>query len=168
MTSDLPRLGLILACAENGVIGKEGVMPWHLPEDLAHFRSVTRGCPVIMGRRTWASIPPRFRPLPERCNIVLTRQSHWQAEGAQTACDLPHAIELCVDAPLAWIIGGAQIYALAEPLARVAEITEIHAPFEGDAYAPALGAGWRETAREAHIAANGLHYSFVRYARDGT
>ena len=167
--TDLPRpcIGLIFARAENGVIGKDGVMPWHLPEDLAHFKHVTQGHPVIMGRRTWQSIPPRFRPLPGRRNIVLTRQPGWHAEGAETACDLPEAIGLCAGAPQVWIIGGAQIYAQAEPLARIAEITEIHAPFAGDVHAPALGTDWRETARESHTAANGLCYSFVRYQRGG-
>ena len=167
MTPARPCIGLIFARAENGVIGKDGAMPWHLPEDLAHFRRVTQGCPVIMGRRTWASIPPRFKPLPGRRNIVLTRQPGWQAQGAETAHDLPAAISRCADAPLVWIIGGAQIYAQAEPLADIAEITEIHAPFDGDAHAPALGPGWREIAREAHTAAAGLGYSFVRYQRNG-
>jgi dihydrofolate reductase len=86
------RLGLILARAENGVIGKDGAMPWHLPEDMAFFRSHTWGHPVIMGRCTWESLQPRFKPLPGRRNIVLTRQSDWCAEGAETACDLPEAI----------------------------------------------------------------------------
>jgi dihydrofolate reductase len=161
-----PRIGLIFARAENGVIGKNGTMPWHLPEDLAHFKHVTQGGPVIMGRRTWLSIPPRFRPLPGRRNIVLTRQPDWHAEDAETAGDLLEAISLCVDAPLVWIIGGAQIYAQAEPLASIAEITEIHASFAGDAHAPTLSSGWRETARETHVAANGLRYSFVRYQRN--
>jgi dihydrofolate reductase len=167
MLPEHPRIGLIFARAENGVIGKDGVMPWHLPEDLTHFKRVTQGCPVIMGRPTWQSIPPRFRPLPGRRNIVLTRQPDWRAEGAETAHDLLEAIGLCVGVPLVWIIGGAQIYAQAEPLARIAEITEIHASFAGDAHAPALGPGWRKTAREAHTAADGLRYSFVRYQRDG-
>ncbi|MDR0458616.1 MAG: dihydrofolate reductase [Burkholderiaceae bacterium] len=167
MILERPCIGLIVARAENGIIGKDGVMPWHLPEDLAHFKRVTQGHPVIMGRRTWQSIPQRFRPLPGRRNIVLTRQNGWRAEGAEVACDLPGAIALCASAPLAWIIGGAQLYAQAEPLARIAEITEIHASFAGDALAPALGLGWRETARESHTAANGLRYSFVRYRREG-
>jgi dihydrofolate reductase len=168
MISDHPRIGLIYARAENGVIGSQGALPWHLPEDLAHFKRVTQGHPVIMGRHTWLSIPPRFRPLPGRRNIVLTRQPGWHAEGAQTAHDLPEAISLCADAPLAWIIGGAQIYAQAEPLACIAEITEIHAPFTGDAYAPAWSTGWHETTRATHTAAHGLRYSFVRYQRDST
>jgi dihydrofolate reductase len=167
MIADRPCIGLIFARAENGVIGQNGVMPWHLPEDLAHFRRITQGCPVIMGRRTWQSIPPRFRPLPGRRNIILTRQTDWRAESAETAHDLPAAIGRCTDAPQAWIIGGAQIYAQAEPLARIAEVTEIHTSFAGDAYAPTLGSGWHETARETHISTAGLRYSFVRYQRDG-
>ena len=167
MIAEHPRIGLIFARAENGVIGKDGAMPWHLPEDLAHFKRVTQGYPIIMGRRTWVSLPPRFRPLPGRRNIVLTRQPDWHAQGAETARDLPEAIGLCADAPLAWIIGGAQIYAQAEPLAHIAEVTEIHAPFAGDALAPTLGAGWHEIARDAHTSAQGLRYSFVRYQRDG-
>jgi len=166
MIPERPRIGLIFARAENGVIGKDGAMPWHLPEDLAHFRRVTQDHPVIMGRRTWLSIPPRFRPLPGRRNIILTHQPDWYAENAETARDLPQAISLCADAPLVWIIGGAQLYGQAEPLARIAEITEIHAPFAGDAYAPTLGSGWQETSRETHTAANGLRYSFVQCQRD--
>jgi len=166
MTDEYPQVGLIFARADNGVIGKAGALPWHLPEDLARFRRVTQGHPVIMGRRTWESIPARFRPLPGRRNIVLTRSCDWQAEGAQTARDLPDALVLCAGAPLAWIIGGAQIYALAEPRASIAEVTEIHASFDGDAHAPALGAGWHETDRQLHTAASGLRYSFVRYERD--
>ena len=81
-------LHLIFARAANGVIGKNGTLPWHLPEDLAHFKRTTLGCPVIMGRKTWDSLPPRFRPLPGRLNIVVTRQSDWQAEGAQRAASI--------------------------------------------------------------------------------
>jgi dihydrofolate reductase len=166
MSDEYPQVGLIFARADNGVIGKGGALPWHLPEDLAHFRRGTQGCPVIMGRHTWDSLPPRFRPLPGRRNIVLTRTPGWQAgEGAQAVRDLPEALAQCAGQPLVWIIGGAQIYALAEPLAHIAEITEIRAPFEGDVQAPVLGLGWRETARQAHTAASGLHYSFVRYER---
>jgi dihydrofolate reductase len=165
--SPAPHIGLILARAANGVIGKDGVMPWHLPEDLAHFRRVTQGHPVIMGRRTWDSIPQRFRPLPGRRNIVLTRQRDWRADGAETARNLPGAIGLCADAPLVWVIGGAQLYAQAEPLACIAEITEIHASFAGDAHAPALGTGWQETfCSNIHTSSSGLCYNFVRYERN--
>jgi dihydrofolate reductase len=157
------KLGLIFARSRNGVIGKDGGLPWHLPEDLVHFKRITTGCPVIMGRKTWDSLPPRFRPLPGRTNIVVTRQAGWSAEGASGASSLAGALALCGGEPLAWVIGGAEIYAQALPLADTAEVTEIDAEFAGDAFAPQLGAQWMEVAREAHAAANGLAYSFVTY-----
>lgn len=160
-----PRIGLIWAQAQNRVIGHQGQMPWHLPEDLAHFKRSTLSHPVIMGRKTWDSLPPRFRPLPGRANIVITRQSDWQAPGAQRAASLRDALQQCAHAPQVWVIGGAQIYAQALPLADELLITEIHAPFEGDAYAPALGPEWRESSRQRHTAANGLPYSRVRLHR---
>lgn len=156
------RLHLIYARADNGTIGLDGRMPWHLPEDLAHFRQHTQGCPVIMGRKTWDSLPPRFRPLPGRSNIVITRQSDWAATGALRAASLPEAVALCGAAPVAWVMGGAQIYAQAAPHAHTAIITEIHQPFEGDAFAPVLGDGWQEVQRSRHQAASGLEYSFVQ------
>jgi dihydrofolate reductase len=167
MAGDLPsqpRLHLIYARAANGVIGKDGTLPWHLPEDLAHFKRTTLGCPVIMGRKTWDSLPPRFRPLPGRANIVITRQTNWHENGAQPAQGLREALQLCEQNSDVWVIGGAQLYTLAAPLASTAVVTEIHADFEGDAFAPTLGAGWQETARERHTAANGLDYSFVTLA----
>ena len=157
------KLHLIYARARNGVIGKDNQMPWHLPEDLAHFKRVTLGQPVIMGRKTWDSLPPRFRPLPGRQNIVVTRQSDWQAEGAQRAGSLTEAMALCAGAPDVWVIGGAQIYQQAEPLASSAVVTEIDADFEGDAHAPTLSPRWREVERQSHVAASGLPYSFVTY-----
>ncbi|WP_295547584.1 dihydrofolate reductase [uncultured Pseudacidovorax sp.] len=161
------RLNLIYARAANGVIGKDNALPWHLPEDMAHFRTQTRGCPVIMGRRTWDSLPPRFRPLPGRTNIVVTRQADWQAEGAVRAGSLAEAIAAAGDAPELWVIGGAQLYAEAAPLARRAVVTEIDRDFEGDAFAPVLDAGWRETARETHTSAapEALPFAFVIYER---
>jgi dihydrofolate reductase len=157
------RIGLIWAQARGGVIGKGGVMPWHLPEDLAHFRRVTLNHPVIMGRKTWDSIPPRFRPLPGRVNIVVTRQQDWAEDGARRAASLPDALRQCADSAQVWVIGGAQIYAQALPLADQAVITEIDASFDGDAHAPPLGPKWRETAREAHVGAGGLRFAFVTY-----
>jgi dihydrofolate reductase len=164
-TPALPRLHLIYARARNGVIGKDGQMPWHLPEDLAHFKRVTLGQPVIMGRKTWESLPERFRPLPGRINIVITRQSDWQASGALRASSIEQAQRLCGEAHDAWIMGGAEIYRQAEPLAHTAVVTEIDADFEGDAFAPTLSSAWKETQREAHTAANGLGFSFVTLTR---
>ncbi len=157
------KLHLIYACARNGTIGKDGQMPWHLPEDLAHFKRVTLGQPVIMGRKTWDSLPARFRPLPGRLNIVITRQADWQAEGALRAHSIEDAMRLCGDVADAWIMGGAEIYRQAEPLASTAVVTEIHADFDGDAFAPTLSSRWHEVQRESHLAANGLPFSFVRY-----
>lgn len=159
------QVGLILARARNGVVGKDGGMPWHLPEDLAHFKRITMGSPVVMGRKTWDSLPPRFRPLPGRANIVITRQPDWQAPGATRAASLQQALELCSAEPRVWVIGGAEIWAQALPFAHVAEVTELDADFEGDTFAPALGAGWREVARESHVSTGGIAYSFVTYGR---
>ena len=157
------KLHLIYARARNGVIGQNNQMPWHLPEDLAHFKRVTLGQPVIMGRKTWDSLPARFRPLPGRLNIVITRQTGWQVEGALRAGSFEEAIQLCGNAPGAWIMGGAEIYRQAEPLASTAVVTEIDADFEGDAFAPVLGSNWREVERETHTAASGMGYAFVTY-----
>ncbi len=161
----MSRINLIYARAANGVIGKDGVMPWHLPEDLAHFKQLTSGCPVIMGRKTWDSLPPKFRPLPGRTNIVITRQDSWQAEGALRAASLAQALQMAAGAPEIWVIGGAQIYAQAEPLAGRAEVTELDADFDGDAYAPTLGPAWRETARSARVSGKGMTFSFVTLER---
>ena len=159
------KLHLIYARAANGAIGKNGVMPWHLPEDLAHFKRTTLSHPVVMGRKTWDSLPPRFRPLPGRTNIVVTRQADWQADGAHRAGNLAEALALCDAGKTVWIIGGAQIYAESLPLAHRVEVTEIAQDFDGDAYAPVLGAEWVETAREHHVSTNGLPFSFVTRVR---
>ena len=163
---------LIYARAANGVIGKDNTMPWHLPEDMAHFKELTRGCAVIMGRKTWDSLPARFRPLPGRSNIVVTRQADWQAEPASDqilrAASLPEALELGHKLSQdVWVIGGAQIYAQALPLANAVEVTEIGRDFEGDAFAPELGKQWQAVSRSEHVSANGLPYSFVRFERQG-
>jgi len=159
------RLNLIYARAANGVIGQGGALPWHLPQDMAHFKRLTAGCPVIMGRKTWDSLPPRFRPLPDRLNIVITRQDGWAQPGALRANSLPRALALCAGAPEAWVIGGAQIYAAALPLAQRAVVTEIARDFEGDAFAPELDARWREAARQEQVAPDGLPFAFVTYEK---
>ena len=101
------KLNLIFARARNGVIGNNNALPWHLPEDMAHFKRSTLGCPVIMGRKTWDSLPARFRPLPGRLNVVVTRQPDWQADGAVVANSLEAACAACPPDSTAWVIGGA-------------------------------------------------------------
>jgi dihydrofolate reductase len=163
------QINLIWAQAHQRVIGKDGVMPWHLPEDLAHFKRTTLGCPIIMGRKTWDSLPVKFRPLPGRTNIVLTRQTDWHQNGVLRSRELREALSLCEQMnPLpsaAWVIGGAQIYAQALPLAHTVVVTYIDAEFAGDAFAPEIGKEWREVRRESHASATGLAYSFVTYSR---
>lgn len=161
----MPRLNLIYARAANGVIGRDNTLPWHLPEDMAHFKRTTLGSPVIMGRKTWDSLPPRFRPLPGRRNIVLTRDATWQAEGALRAGSVAEAVAACGDAAEAWVIGGAEVYRQALPHAQRVVVTEIAQDFDGDAFMPGLGPEWAEQAREAHTAANGLPFAFVTYER---
>ncbi|HEY8360187.1 MAG TPA: dihydrofolate reductase [Ramlibacter sp.] len=159
------KLGMVYARARNGVIGKDGVMPWHLPEDLAHFRRVTMGCPVIMGRKTWDALPPKFRPLPGRRNIVVTRNGAWSAPGAEVAHSLEDAIARVEEASHAWVIGGAEIYRQALPRAEIVQATEIDAEFDGDAHAPELGPEWTQLARDTHVAASGIAFAFVTYGR---
>ena len=163
----MTRINLIFARAANGVIGKDNALPWHVPEDMAHFRKQTSGAPVIMGRNTWDSLPPRFRPLPGRTNIVVTRQHDWQANGAIAVASVSDAITTCdaLGAPDAWVIGGEQIFAQTMPLAQRAIVTEIDQTFEGDAFAPLFSADWRELHRESHTSVNGLRFSFVTMER---
>ncbi len=171
------KINLIWAEAHDHVIGLNGKMPWHLPEDLAHFKRTTLGCPVIMGRKTWESLPPRFRPLPGRLNIVISRQNDFLAgqvgiglpKGLQQASSLQAALDMAsqqADGSDAWVIGGAQIYAQALPLASKVVVTPIDAKFEGDAFAPILDYHWIEKSREAHTTANGLRYAFVTFERN--
>lgn len=159
----MPRIGLIWAQARDGVIGLGGQMPWHLPEDLAHFRAVTTGCRVVMGRRTWESIPARFRPLPDRENVVVTRDASWTAAGAIVAHSIESALEH--SEPI-WVMGGGEIYAQAIAHASTLEVTEIDLEVAGDTRAPAIPAGFG--AGEAgpwQTAAGGIRYRFVRYER---
>lgn len=137
----------VLARARNGVIGRDGQLPWHLPADLKHFKAQTMGKPMIMGRKTFGSFPA---PLPGRRHIVLTRDPHWAAEGAEVAHDVDAALALAGPGDVA-IIGGAEIFALFLPHADRIELTEIDAAPEGDAVVPGF-TGWREVARAAHPA----------------
>ncbi len=160
---------LILARARNGVIGRDGALPWHLPEDLKRFKALTLGHPVVMGRKTWDSIVARNgKPLPGRRNLVISRQPGFVAPGAEVAASLEAALALCADAPHVFVIGGAQIYLAALPHAQRVELTEIDADVEGDAVMPPLDpAQWRETARAAHAATTErpFGYAFVTYER---
>jgi dihydrofolate reductase len=159
-------LAIIAAVARNGVIGRDGALPWQLPEDLAHFRRVTAGCTVIMGRRTWESLPPKFRPLPGRHNIVVTRQPGWRAEGATVAADLDMALAAAGDAPRVFVIGGAELYAAALPRARELLLTEIDADIAGDVHFPAWPrSDFVEVARERRRSAGGVDFDFVTYRR---
>ncbi|MDD2881781.1 MAG: dihydrofolate reductase [Rhodoferax sp.] len=159
------KLKLIFARAANGVIGANNTLPWHLPEDMAHFKRSTLGCPVIMGRKTWDSLPLKFRPLPGRLNVVVTRQKDWHAEGALVAHSIEQACALCPPDSTAWVIGGAEVYTQAMPLANTAVVTEIDADFDGDAYAPDFGPAWVEVSREPHTSSNGMNFSFLTYQK---
>ena len=161
----VPKINMIFARAANGVIGKDNAMPWHLPEDMAHFKQLTNGWPVIMGRKTWDSLPVKFRPLPGRVNVVITRQSSWQEDGALRAESLASALQACAAAEEIWVIGGAQVYAQALALAHRIEVTEVAGDFDGDAHAPTLGPEWEASAREDHVSKTGLAFSFVSYLK---
>ena len=154
-----PQLALIAAVARNGAIGKAGGLLWREPEDQKHFRRVTMGCPVIMGRKTWDSLPARFRPLPGRRNVVITRNTTWQAEGAEAVASLAAALALLTDAPKAFVIGGAEVYALALPQADQLVLTEIDADLDGDTFFPR----WDSTHFSESSRENRAGYSFVTY-----
>jgi dihydrofolate reductase len=139
-------VGLIWAQAANGVIGSEGALPWHLPEDLGRFKALTMGSTVVMGRRTWESLPARFRPLPGRRNVVLTRTPGWRADGAIVAGSLEEALD---GAPGdVWVIGGATVYGAAVDSAEVLVITELAESYPGDTVAPDVGPQWAVDHRE--------------------
>ena len=149
LAASITGLGVVWAQTSTGVIGKDGGMPWKLPEDLRHFSSLTSGHPVIMGRKTWESFPDKFRPLPGRTNLVITRKEGWggtpAAEGALAVKSLDEALLESQFAPgheMVWIIGGGEIFAQSMDLADVAVITTIDTTAEGDTYAPDLGYDW--------------------------
>ncbi len=156
-------VSLVVARADNGVIGRDNALPWRIPADLQHFKRLTMGKPVVMGRRTFESIG---RPLPGRENIVLTRDPDWRTEGVTVAAGLD--IALANDLDEVSVIGGAQVYALALPLADRIHLTEVHATPEGDTVLPPFGPEWRETARVDHPADGDTPgYSFVTLERGG-
>ena len=159
-----PRLTLIAAVARNGGIGRDNALLVHLPEDLRHFKRTTLGHPVIMGRKTWDSLR---RPLPGRRNIVVTRNPAWHADGAEAAGSLAAALALLADAPQAFVIGGAELYAQALPLADELLLTEIDTDLPADTFFPHWDRGeFTETSRVAGTDDSALRYSFVSYARN--
>ena len=184
-------IGMIWAQAHGRAIGKDGAMPWHVPEDLAHFRTTTSASsgtstpPVIMGRVTWESLSPRFRPLPGRRNIVITRQHDYAAPGAELAPSLESALSLAgvhlpgedgsgdrtpTGSPPVWIMGGAQIYAAGMAFADTLVVTEFDIDVSGaDAFAPAIDSSWEpvetDPAAGWHISTSGVPYRFVTYQR---
>jgi dihydrofolate reductase len=158
-------ISIIVAADDHGGIGSRGRLPWHLPHDLKRFKALTMGKPIVMGRKTWASIG---RPLPGRRNIVISRQTDFDAPGAEVVGSLDAALAKAGDAPEVCVIGGAEIYRLALPLARRVHLTRVHATVDADAHFPDLDpARWEEVAREDHPAdeRHAYAYSFVELRR---
>jgi dihydrofolate reductase len=157
-------VGLIWAQSTSGVIGRDGGIPWRLPEDQARFKELTMGHTVVMGRLTWESLPAKVRPLPGRRNVVVTRQADYMADGAEVVTTLEDALT----GDETWVIGGEQIYALALPTATRCEVTEIGVDLprdNGDALAPVLDESWVGTEGEWLTSSSGLRYRFLSYQR---
>jgi dihydrofolate reductase len=155
------RVYLVAAVAANGIIGANGQLPWSLPEDLKHFKRLTMGHPIIMGRRTWESLKG---PLPGRDNIVVTRRPGYEAAGAAVASSLEAALALCIGEPVAFVIGGHQLFAESLPIAAGLVMTEIHKDYAGDTTFPEYERSrWKESQREQHVTADGTKFDFVLY-----
>lgn len=164
----MPEIVLIAAVAANGVIGRDNGLVFRHPADAKHFRDTTMGAPVIMGRKTWESLPARFRPLPGRRNIVVTRQAAYTAEGAEVAANLEAALALVAAGPRVFVIGGGELYAQALPRANELVLTEVQAALDGDVRFPAIDpAQWIEAKRvqPALVPAPTPAFSFVTYRR---
>jgi dihydrofolate reductase len=160
------KLSLIAAVARNGAIGRDNELLWKESADQKHFAATTRGHAVIMGRRTWESLPPRFRPLPGRRNIVVTRNAGFDAAGAEIVDSLEAALQRVDDEPLAFVIGGAQLYAQALPRVDEMVLTEIDADLDGHVHFPAWDRrAFVEASREGHVGADGTRFAFVTYRR---
>ena len=157
----MSEIVLVVAIADNGVIGKGGAIPWHISDDMKRFKALTLGHTVVMGRKTWDSLPKK--PLPGRINVVVTRQKDWQAEGAVVANSLGQAT--VGTSGTVMVIGGAEIYERALPLASRIELTEIHQDFDGEARFVLDRTGWHEALREEHVTPDGLRYSYVTLTR---
>lgn len=176
VAATMTGIGLIWAQTTTGVIGKDGGMPWHVPEDLKHFAKLTTGHPVIMGRKTWLSFPEKYRPLPGRTNIVITRQADWgqtsEAEGAVAVGSLDDALlesQFSPGGQKVWIIGGGEIFRQSMDLANIAIVTIIDSESDGDTLAPELGEDWKfgtMVPPEGWMtAANGTRYRFTMWRR---
>ncbi|MDD4868772.1 MAG: dihydrofolate reductase [Mycobacterium sp.] len=166
----MTEVGLIWAQSTCGVIGRGGGIPWRLPEDLARFKHMTTGHTVVMGRRTWESLPAGVRPLPGRRNIVVSRRTDFMAEGAQVVDSLEAALADCAAEPRTWVVGGEQIYRLALPHAARCEVTEVDIDLpraDDDARAPSLGEAWLAETGKWLVSRTGLRYRFHSYRRPG-
>jgi dihydrofolate reductase len=161
----MTRIVLVASVSRSLGIGCKGELLFRFPEDQRHFRAVTMGHPVVMGRKTWDSLPERFRPLPGRRNIVVTRQPGWQSAGAEVAHSLQEALALVDGAERASVIGGGDLFVLALPLAHELVMTEVDADPPADARFPRYRDTFTEKRRESHVTADGLHYDFVTYER---
>ena len=159
-------VGMVWAQAHGGVIGADGGLPWHLPEDLALFRRLTSGSTVVMGRRTWESLPERFRPLPGRTNVVLTSDRHWSADGARPAASVEQVL---AEYESFWVIGGGAVYAAFLPHADRLVVTEVDLLVEGDTWAPPIGDGWRREVRTPvegwATSSSGPRFAVAEYVR---
>ena len=164
-------LGLVWAQARGGVIGADGRLPWHLPEDLRLFRELTTGSTVVMGRRTWDSLPERFRPLPGRRNVVLTTDPSWAADGAERVGGVDDVLARA-DGGNLWVIGGGRVYAAFLPHADRVVVTDVDTAVDGDTWAPQLGAEWARVSRAPRTgwaaSTTGLRYAVSEYAREAT
>lgn len=159
-------ISLIAAVARNRALGKDGQLLWHLPEDMRYFRETTRGKPVIMGRKTWESLPDAFRPLPGRRNIVISRNPAYAPPGATLAGSLEEAARLTQDDAEVFIIGGAEIYRQALPLAQRLYLTEVTQDFAADAFFPEFSdREWKEISRSEQKSGSGLEFTFAVYQR---
>jgi dihydrofolate reductase len=159
-----PKVYLVAAVAANGIIGANGKLPWHFPEELKHFKQLTLGHPIIMGRRTWESLKG---PLPQRENIVVTRTPGYEAPGAAVANSLEAALAMCAGEPVAFVIGGTQLFKESLPIAAGLVLTEIRRDYAGDTWFPQWDRSqWRESQREAHTAADGTRFDFVLYEKN--
>ncbi len=159
------KVGLIWAQSSTGAIGQDGQIPWRVPEDMAHFKAMTADHPVVMGRKTWDSLPAKFRPLPGRRNIIVTRNAAWSADGAEVASSVEQALGM-TDTDIVWVMGGGEIYRAAMPFATELQVTEIDIAVDGDTVAPEVPSDWISSTGEWHVSSHDdIRYRFVEYGK---